>query len=150
MDLRPSSTCVFHGVATGALFMYWRNLMRRRRPNASDAFTRTRLMPTFGVSAGLSTKVQRWVFGCLGVWATTFQCGKSQGSAFLRQAASGQTAAHPQLSSSRGAPAGKARHPPALVEGHYCISSSTPANPAAASTAAPRRTVVQWNLKDTL
>ena len=28
-------------------------LRRRRRPKAGDAFTRTRLMPTFGVSAAL-------------------------------------------------------------------------------------------------
>ena len=40
---------------------------RRRGPKAGDAFTPTRLMPTFGVSAGLSVqqkgrlRVQRWV-----------------------------------------------------------------------------------------
>ena len=31
-------------------------LRRRRRPKAGDAFTRTRLMPTFGVSAALSVE----------------------------------------------------------------------------------------------
>ena len=57
-------------------------LRRRRWPKAGDAFTRTRLMPTSGVSAALSVeycrllagnvqqkgrlRVQKWEFGCLG------------------------------------------------------------------------------------
>ena len=39
-------------------------LRRRRRPKPGDAFTRTRLMPTFGVSAERPVEVQS---GCLGV-----------------------------------------------------------------------------------
>ena len=60
-------------------------LRRRRRPKASNAFTRTRL-PTFGVSAAFSVEhcrlqkgrlVRAYGLGCLGVQGV--QCGGSTG-----------------------------------------------------------------------
>ena len=68
-------------------------LKRRRRPKAGDAFTRTQLVPTFGL------KVHRWVlrvfrvfrvfmrfqglvflgFGCLGLWGDLGGLGRGCG-----------------------------------------------------------------------
>ena len=56
---------------------------RRRRPKPGDAFTRTRLMPTFGVSAApaMFSRKAGWRSkgGCLGVWGVWGCLGERRG-----------------------------------------------------------------------